>query len=179
MQTITLNDKSFDLYLSESQLQDRVESLATEINEIYREKSPLLIGVLKGSFIFMADIIRHLTVQPEVHFVQISTYGDEMVAKKKPQIDPNFKVDITNRHIIIVEDIVDTGYTATFLIDYLKHMSPASVRLMTLLHKPASQVDGAVPDFIGFSIPPEFVVGYGLDYAQKGRELRGIYRLKS
>ncbi|MCL4124292.1 UNVERIFIED_CONTAM: hypothetical protein GTU68_042220 [Idotea baltica] len=179
MQTITLNDKTFDLYLSEPQLQERIKSLAIEINEVYRETPPLLIGVLKGSFIFMADLIRHLTVLPEVHFVQISTYGDGMIAKKKPQIDPNFNVDIANRHIIIVEDIVDTGYTATFLLNYLKQRSPASVRLMTLLHKPASQVDGKAPDFIGFSIPPEFVVGYGLDYAQKGREFRGIYRLKS
>lgn len=177
MEKVVLNGKSFDLYLSERQIQARVDALAAELNADYAGLSPLLLPILNGAFIFAADLIRALNVQPGVQFVSISTYGNDTVSSRTVQSAYGLNhLRVRGRHVLIVEDIVDTGFTVEYLRHYLNEQEAASVRVCCLLHKPDALQFGESPEYAGFEIPNEFVVGYGLDYAQQGRELRHIYR---
>ncbi|TAE46653.1 MAG: hypoxanthine phosphoribosyltransferase [Bacteroidetes bacterium] len=178
-QLISIRDKQFEMFIPEEQILARVDEIATEINLAYAELRPLLIVVLNGAFLFAADLVRRLTVQPEVQFIRISTYGDQMISSETAQILLGMEIEVEDRDVIIVEDIVDTGYTTDFFREHLSQQSPKSVRLASLLFKPDNYRGTQAPDFIGFSIAPDFVVGYGMDYAQQGRELRGIYRLSA
>jgi len=180
MSDITLQDYQFELYLPEVQIQQRIKELAAALNRDYEGKRPLLIVVLNGAFLFAADLVRYLTVSPEIQFIRITTYGDTMSSSETAQILLGMEIEVEDRDIIVVEDIVDTGYTAEFFRDHLEQQGPRSVKLATLLFKPDkfSREHKHKPEYIGFHIPPAFVVGYGMDYAQLGRELRDIYRLK-
>ncbi|MEM7373588.1 MAG: hypoxanthine phosphoribosyltransferase [Bacteroidota bacterium] len=178
MQQIHLHDKSFYLYITENQIQSRLATVSQEINQHYEGKELLLVVVLKGAFMVAADLIRHLNMNPEVSFIRVSSYQSDLKSSGKVREMLGLKADVADRHVLIVEDIVDTGFTSTFLMDEIRSKSAASVNMFSLLFKPKNLKKGVAPDFVGFEIPPEFVVGYGLDYAEKGRELRGIYRLK-
>jgi hypoxanthine phosphoribosyltransferase len=178
MADLIIKDLPFEPYLSEADIQARISELAEQLNRDYRGKAPLLIVVLNGAFLFAADLVRHLTIEPEIQFIRITTYGNTMSSSETAQVLLGLEVEVENRDVIIVEDIVDSGYTTDFFIRHLDQQHPTSVRLMTLLFKPDNFTREHRPDYIGFDIPLDFVVGYGMDYAQQGRELRDIYKLK-
>ncbi len=178
MPDITVHDKTFTSFITAEQIQKRVAELGAAIDRDYAGKKPLLIGVLNGSVIFMADLLRHIKSACEIGFIRVSSYhGTESSGKVKNIMGIND--DIKGRDVIIVEDIVDTGDTAVYLIDEINKKGPASIRFATVLFKPSALRHPVKPDYIGFEIPPAFVVGYGLDYDGLGRNLADIYQLKS
>jgi hypoxanthine phosphoribosyltransferase len=175
---VRIQDKLFVPYINEEKISGRISELGAQINRDYASTNPLMIVVLNGAFMFAADLVRQMTVRPEIQFVRISTYGDSMSSSKNAQTFLQLDVDMEGRDIILVEDIIETGYTARFLIESIGIQNPNSIRMVSLLFKPSEVEDGYKPDYVGFEIPPAFVIGYGLDYAQQGRELKGLYQLK-
>ena len=163
--------------ISKEEIQTRITDIAKDISNKFRDEVPILIGVLNGSFIFISDLMRKLTIDCEMDFIKMSSYaGKESVGTVTLLKD--ISANITGRHVIIVEDIIDSGLTIKFLHDRLQGALPKSVTIVTLLLKPEiANLDFKV-DYVGFEIPPEFVVGYGLDYNQKLRHLPEIYRLE-
>jgi len=171
-------DQKRKLLISPEKIQKRVLEMGKEISEKYSDKDPIFIGVLNGSFMFMADLLRSISIDCEMDFIKVRSY----VGKKSSgtiQLIKDISADVTNRHVILVEDIIDSGHTIQFLMERVISALPKSVSIATFLIKPdIAKIDFAV-DFIGFEIPPEFVVGYGLDYDQKLRHLKGVYSLES
>ena len=157
--------------LRKEDIERKVEELAKEIKREYEGKNPILIGVLKGSFIFLSDLIRRLDFPLEVDFVEVSSYGMGKESSGKIRVRKGIRSDIKNRHVLIVEDIVDTGLTTKYLIDSLKKKKPASIKLCSLLSKPSRRKVHVDIDFLGFEVPDKFIVGYGLDFAEKYRNL--------
>jgi len=158
--------------ISEQDIQKRVAELAEEISADYRDKGDIvLIGVLKGAFIFLADLSRRLTIPRTIEFIAVSSYATGSIASGAVRLVMDVRGNIENRHVLIVEDIVDTGHTLKYLIGILKSHRPASIRTCALLHKP-ERAEVEVPiDYVGFGIGDEWVVGYGLDYAEHERTL--------
>jgi len=174
---ITINNDTFTLYLSEQQIRDRVKELAARINNDYQGKVPIFIGILNGSFIFFADLIREITVDCEVDFLKLSSYGDAKISSGQVHLLKDLNCQVAGRDIVVVEDVVDSGISIEFMKRLVMKENPASFRVVTLLlKKSVAKVDFPI-DYVGFEIPPEFVIGYGLDYAQKVRNLKSIYRL--
>ena len=174
---ITINNDTFTLYLSEQQIHDRVKELAARLNNDYHGKVPIFIGILNGSFIFFADLIREITVDCEVDFLKLSSYGDAKISSGQVHLLKDLNCQVAGRDIVVVEDVVDSGISIEFMKRLVMKENPASFRVVTLLlKKSVAKVDFPI-DYVGFEIPPEFVIGYGLDYAQKVRNLKGIYRL--
>ena len=173
-----VNKEKLTELISENQIQDKVKEIAVDISQKYAGEAPILIGILNGSFIFCADLIRELDIDFEIDFIKVSSYmGTESVGTVKLRKD--ISADITNRHVIIVEDIIDSGITIKFIKDRMLEAGPKSVAIVTLLMKPdIAKLDFKI-DWVGFEIPPEFVVGYGLDYDQLYRNLKAIYCLES
>ncbi|MDH3336587.1 MAG: hypoxanthine phosphoribosyltransferase [Gammaproteobacteria bacterium] len=165
--------------ISETDIQKRVSELAEQISSDYSDKGDIvLIGVLKGAFIFLADLSRQLTIPRTIEFIAVSSYDSGSVQSGAVRLVMDVRGNIEGRHVLIVEDIVDTGHTLNYLIRILKSHGPASIRTCTLLHKAERvQVDLAV-DYIGFAIGDEWVVGYGLDYAEHDRTLPYIGYVK-
>jgi hypoxanthine phosphoribosyltransferase len=177
MTSIKLKDKEFIVMLSAEEIQSRVREIASEINLQYKGKQPLFLGVLNGAFLFMADLFKNIDLQCEITFIKVTSYvGTASSGNVKNLIGLN--ENISGRDIIVVEDIVDTGDTMKYLLDELKSKNPASVKLATILFKPEALRQDVKPDYVGFEIPPAFVVGYGLDYDGLGRNLNDIYVLK-
>jgi hypoxanthine phosphoribosyltransferase len=174
---IVINNDRFALYLSEEQIKRRVRELASRINEEYRGKVPIFIGILNGSFIFFADLVREITVDCEVDFLKLSSYGDAKISSGQVRLLKDLNCQVTGRDIIVVEDIIDSGVSIDFMKKLVTKENPASFRVVTLLLKKSVAKVSFPIDYVGFEIPPEFVIGYGLDYAQKVRNLKGIYRL--
>lgn len=167
-----------ELHLSSEQIQQRVEDIAGQISERFRDKCPILIGVLNGSFIFMADLVRALDIDFEVDFIKISSYGSETATTGTVRLLKDISADITGRDVIVVEDIVDTGLTIKFLRNRMNEAGPTSVTFVSLLLKEEiARLDFPL-DYVGFKIPNRFVVGYGLDVDQKLRGLGSIYAFK-
>jgi hypoxanthine phosphoribosyltransferase len=164
--------------ISEEQIKARIEELGREISREYEGKDPLFVGVLKGSFVFMADLIRHVTVSCSLDFMAVSSYGNKSVSTGAVRINKDLSEDIEGRHVIVVEDILDSGLTLSYLTHYLQNRSPASVTVLTLLDKPSRRVTPVEVRYRGFEIPDAFVVGYGLDYAERYRNLPFIGVLK-
>ena len=165
--------------VSEEELKERVRQLGEQINEKYRDKRPLFLGVLKGSFIFMADLVRASGLKADVEFIAVSSYHNGTRSSGVVQITHDLQQDITGRDIIVVEDILDSGNTLSFLVGYFKAKGAASVSIATLLDKPSRRTKPVTAEFVGFNVPDEFVVGYGLDYAQMYRNLPYIGVLKA
>ena len=163
---------------SRDQIQKRIAEMAAEITRDYADKTPLLVSVLRGSFIFMADLIRALPFPCTVDFMAVSSYGDKTESSGVVAITKDLSGDIQGRHVIVVEDILDSGNTLAYLLEVLEAKQPESIRLCTLLDKPSRRVKPIHADYCGFQIPDEFVVGYGLDYAEKYRNLPYIGILK-
>ncbi len=167
-----MSNEAPPVLISADDIDTRVAELAAQISEDYQDKGDIvLVGVLKGSFIFLADLSRRLTIPRTIEFIAVSSYEDGSIASGAVRLVMDVRGNIENQHILIVEDIVDTGQTLSYLIGMLESHGPASIRTCTLLHKAESaEVDVAI-DYIGFGIGDEWVVGYGLDYAEKNRTL--------
>ena len=161
------------LLLSESDIKKRVKELADQISVDFKGKTPIFVGILNGSYVFMADLLRELNIQVEVDFVKIRSYdGDSSTGTIKFRKD--ISADIDNRDVIIVEDIIDSGFTINFLVNRLRESGPKSVAVATALYKKkVAKLDFEV-EYVGFEIPPEFVVGYGLDYNERYRNLKDV-----
>jgi hypoxanthine phosphoribosyltransferase len=175
---ITVNGDRFVLYLSEKKIKSRIKRLAKQLSRDYKGKVPIFIGILNGSFIFMADLIRHVTIDCEVDFLKLSSYGDAKISSGTVRLLKEVDCQVEGRDIIIVEDIVDSGLSVDFIRKLLMPQNPRSFKIISLLYKKDAQKISVSLDYIGFRIPNNFVIGYGLDYGQKMRNLRGIYRLK-
>ena len=160
-----------EILFSEEQLKERVAQIAAQIDRDYAGKELMLVSVLRGSFIFMADLVRAITVPCRVDFMAVSSYGSGTVSSGQVQITKDLSEDITGRHLLVVEDILDSGNTLSYLLEVLRARKPASIRLCTLLDKPERRVKPVQLDYTGFTIPDAFVVGYGLDYDEHYRNL--------
>nr|WP_317323873.1 hypoxanthine phosphoribosyltransferase [uncultured Flavonifractor sp.] len=172
-------DKDVERVLfSEEQLKARVAEIAAQIDNDYAGKAPLLVSVLRGSFIFMADLVRNIHLPCTVDFMAVSSYGAGTSSSGQVKIIKDLSEHIEGKDVIVVEDILDSGNTLSYLLQLLQARKPASVRLCTLLDKPSRRVKDVAVDYSGFSIPDYFVVGYGLDYAEKYRNLPYIGVLK-
>ena len=174
---VQIDDKEFDLMLEYDQIKKRTRLLGIQLNLDYENRVPLFIGVLNGSFLFMADLIKEIDLSCEIAFIKVSSYqGDSSTGIVKEVI--GLDMDLKDRDIIIVEDIVDTGLTLSHILETLKKHNPASINVCSLLFKPtALKTEIEELTYIGFEIPNEFVVGYGLDYNGLGRNLKDIYRV--
>jgi hypoxanthine phosphoribosyltransferase len=164
-----------EILLAEEKIQAKVDELAGRINQDYAEKELLVVGILRGAFVFMADLVRKLDVSVIIDFVAVSSYGDETASSGVVRILKDLDETITGRHVLLVEDIIDTGLTLKYLYKNLKARRPASLKVCTLLDKPDRRKVDLVPDYNGFIIPDYFVVGYGLDCGQRFRNLPDIY----
>jgi len=163
--------------ISDEDIQKRVNEIAIDLSKKFKDKVPILIGILNGSFIFMADLIRALDIDCEMDFIKLASYkGSHSTGTVRLLKD--ISAEITGRHVVIVEDIIDSGLTIKFIKDRLQDAAPASLMIVTLLLKPdVANLDFPI-DIVGFEIAPDFVVGYGLDYDQKMRHLPAIYRIE-
>jgi len=160
--------------ITQRKINQAVTKLAAEIRRDYRDKQPLLIGILKGSFVFLADLVRELGLSVEIDFVKLSSYGAGTRSSGKVIVVQGLKSKITGRDVIVVEDIVDTGLTVSFIMNYLKKKKPASLRLCALVDKPSQHAVPVNIDYLGFNVPDKFIVGYGIDWDEKFRHLRDI-----
>ena len=163
--------------ISDEDIQKRVNEIAMDLSQKFKDEVPILIGILNGSFIFMADLIRALDIDCEMDFIKLASYkGSHSTGTVRLLKD--ISAEITGRHVVIVEDIIDSGLTIKFIKDRMQDAAPASLMIVTLLLKPAvANLDFPI-DIVGFEIAPDFVVGYGLDYDQKMRHLPAIYRIE-
>lgn len=174
---IIVNDEIFVPFLSEEAIQKRVKELAGQISSDYRDKIPIFIGILNGAFLFMSDLLKSIKVDCEIDFLKLSSYGDEKISSGKVELLKDLNCQVENRDIIVVEDIVDSGLSMKFIDDLIKVHNPRSLRIVSLLVKPKSIKYDVKIDYIGYNIENNFVIGYGLDYAQKFRNLRSIFIL--
>lgn len=171
---IKIKDLKFKRYITEIDIKNRVKILADAISEDYQSKNPILLLTLKGAIIFAADLMREITIPLHIETIIAKSYGMEIESSGNVEIIEN-KVDFKDRHVIIIEDIVDTGNTMFSLINRLKKFNPESIEICTLLFKPQNLEIDVDVKYTGFEIAPIFVVGYGLDYAEEGRNLKDIY----
>ena len=168
-------EKSYKLLIPESRIQQRMQEMGEKIDRLYEGKTPILIGVLNGGFIVLADLIRCINIDCEIDFIRISSYGDEKESSGHIKVLKPLSADIKGRHVIIVEDIVDSGLSLQFLKKMLSAFEPASLRIATLLHKKSRMKVDIPIDIVGFEIEDKYVIGYGLDDRQLKRNLRSIY----
>ena len=176
MSVIRVHDKNFEPYLTANDVQETVKRLAAELNRDYEGKRPLFIAVLNGAFMFASDLFKSLTIEAEISFIKLASYkGTKSTGRVLTAI--GLDTELFQRHVVIVEDIVDTGKTLSEFLPQLTHQHPASIKICALLHKPEATVNPLTIDYLGFSIPNKFVVGYGLDYDGLGRNIPEIYKL--
>ena len=162
------------ILLSRQQIADTVSRLAGEIGTDYHDKHPVLVGCLKGSFIFLADLVRCLDFPLEVEFINLSSYGSRRKTSGKVNVVQGLRTSLGDRHVLVVEDIVDTGLTTAFIMEYMAKQRPASLRLCSLMDKPSARQAPVTIDYSGFTVPNKFLVGYGLDDNQQFRHLPDI-----
>ena len=176
MSIIRVHDKQFEPYLDARTISERIQSLAANLSADYTGKKPLFIAILNGSFMFAADLFRELTIDAEICFIKLASYkGTKSTGHVITAI--GMDTDLYGREVVILEDIVDTGKTLSEFLPQLNHQQPATLKIVALLHKPEATVFPIKIDYLGFSIPNKFVVGYGLDYDGLGRNIREIYKL--
>jgi hypoxanthine phosphoribosyltransferase len=166
------------ILISRDQIAKAVTRLACEINRDYQGKEPLLIGILKGSCVFVADLIRQLDLPLELDFIKLSSYGVARESSGKVRVVQGLQTRIKGRDVLVVDDIVDTGITTSFLLDYLNKKKPASLKLCTLTDKPSRRRVPVSIDYLGFTVPNKFIVGYGIDCDEKFRNLPHIYAIE-
>jgi len=170
-------DSEFVPLIKAEDIEKRIKQIGQQINTDYSHCIPVFVGVLNGSFLFIADLIKQIDIPCEITFTKLASYYGGTVSTLKIRDDIDFSVDIKGREVLIIEDIVDTGNTAHYLIDKLTLMQPASIKMCSLLLKPAALLNKINElKYVGFEIANEFVVGYGLDYKEMGRNLRDIYK---
>lgn len=166
------------ILVTEEQIKTRNAELGEELYQRFQGKNPLFLGVLKGSFVFMSDLVRACQVKSDVEFIAVSSYENATASSGRVKIVHDIQQDITGRHLIVVEDILDSGNTLAFLSEYFKTRGAASITIVTLLDKPSRRTKAVTADMVGFVVPDEFVVGYGLDYCQQYRNVPYIGILK-
>lgn len=166
------------MYASDKEIQTMVRKLGEQITRDYADKEVLFVGVLKGCFMFMADLVRACDVTCKVDFMVVSSYGEGTVSTGAVQIVKDLSENIEGKHVIIVEDILDSGNTLSYLVRYMSARKPASIRIVTMMDKPERRTAQVKADYIGFTVPDAFMVGYGLDYKQRYRNLPYIGILK-
>ena len=166
------------ILIGRDDIAEAVNRLAREIESDYRDKQPLLVSMLKGAFIFTADLVRQMDLPLELDFVRLSSYGPSRESSGKVRIAQGVKTPVKGRDVLVVEDIVDTGIAISFLLDYLKSKQPASLKVCTLTDKPSRRRVPVPIDYRGFTVPNKFIVGYGLDCDQEFRNLPDIYTLE-
>ena len=168
-------EPKLSLLFTKDEIAAAVSRLAAEIRRDYRDKHPLLIAVLKGSFVFLADLVRQLDFPLEIEFVRLSSYGKGTESSGRVKMAPGAPSQIKGRHVLVIEDIIDTGLSAAFLLDYLRQKKPASLKLCSLTDKPSrTQVEIKI-DYRGLTVPDKFIVGYGIDWDERYRHLPDIY----
>ena len=167
------------ILFTKGEIEATVNRLATELNRAYHGKHPILIGILKGSFMFMADLIRLLDFPLEVEFIRLSSYGSGRESSGKVKVIQGLRASIKGRNVLVIEDIVDTGLTTALLLNYLRKKKPASLRLCALTDKPSQRQVPVTIDYVGFTAPGRFLVGYGLDWDEKFRNLPDICVLEN
>ncbi len=177
MDRITINGETFEIYLTEEVIQKRISELGAQISEDYKGKVPIFIGILNGAFMFLADLLKNFCGECEVDFLKLSSYHEAKVSSGKVDLLKDINADLNQRDIIIVEDIIDSGLSAEFIISHLAKHNPASVKIASLLLKPKSVKYNIDVEYVGFKIPNNFVIGYGLDLTQKYRNLRAVYSM--
>lgn len=176
MSIVKLKDKSFKISITEAEIKERIKAVAQQMSKYLECKNPLLLGVLNGSFIFAADLMREMTIPCEISFVKLASYqGTTSTGKIKEVFGIN--EDLTNRTVVIVEDIVESGLTMKQMIESLGTRNPESIHICTLFFKPCKLKEDIHPEYVVFSIPDDFIVGYGLDYDQQGRGLKDVYTI--
>lgn len=176
MQTVTLKDRTFSLSMTAAEIQNAVAILADQLNRDMQGSTPLFLVILNGSFMFAADLMKRITLPCEVSFVKLASYsGNQSTGAVKKLIGLN--EDMKGRDVVILEDIIDSGITMDHLLEQLKDQAPASVRIVTFLFKPNAFQKSFPIDYVGISIPNDFIVGYGLDYDGLGRNLPDIYKI--
>ncbi|MDR9418127.1 hypoxanthine phosphoribosyltransferase [Gracilimonas sp.] len=173
--TVTCNGEQFKIFINRQQIDERISQLGEQLDKDFADKKPIFIGILNGAFIFLADIMRHVSIPCEVDFMKLSSYGDEKVSSGQVTELKHIDAKIEGRHVILVEDIIDTGLSMNYMVKRMKEENPASVSVCSLLHKKEATKFDVQIDYVGFEIPNAFVLGYGLDYAQEGRNLSQIY----
>ncbi|SEP36902.1 hypoxanthine phosphoribosyltransferase [Mucilaginibacter sp. AW1-7] len=174
---IKIADLEFEPLINAETIEERVKAIGLQLNEDFKQSIPVFVGVLNGSFLFIADLIKQISIPCEISFTKLASYYGGTTSKLKIRDDIDLIVDIKGRDVLIIEDIVDTGNTVHYLIDKLKQRGPASIKVCSLLLKPAAlqkKIDEL--KYVGFEIENEFVVGYGLDYKEMGRNLDAIYK---
>jgi hypoxanthine phosphoribosyltransferase len=167
-----------EVLITDEQIREKTAELGRQLSEDYRDKNPLLICVLKGGLMFLADLMREMRIPVEIDFMAVSSYGDATESSGVVRILMDLDRNIRGRHVLIVEDIIDTGRTLSYIIENLRTRGPASVKVCTLLNKPARRVLDIPIDYVGFEIPDRFVIGYGLDYGEIYRNLPFVGVLK-
>ena len=173
-----MNQDILKVLLSEEQIRTRIQEMGDELFDQFKDRNPMFVGVLNGCFVFMADLVRATQLKSELEFIGVSSYKNGTKSSGVVQITRDLQRDISGRNIIIVEDILDSGNTLAFLKNYLMTKGAASITIATLLDKPARREKPITADYAGFVVPDEFVVGYGLDYAQQYRNMPYIGVLK-
>ncbi len=174
---LVIGKEIFQPLLSEDVIQKRIKELGEQISTDYKGKTPVFIGILNGAFLFLADLMKNVTSDCEIDFLKLSSYGDEKISSGKVKTLKGLNCDVSGRDVIVVEDIVDSGLSIKFIEELIFPLNPSSLKVASLLIKPNSLRYNVKIDYIGFEIPSKFVVGYGLDNAQKYRNLRSIYVL--
>ncbi len=175
--TIKVHDKIFTPYISTQQLQEQILRVATELSKDYEGKTPLFIAILNGSFMFASDLFKELTIEAEICFIKLASYKG---TKSTGNVITSIGLDepLNGRHVVIIEDIIDTGKTLSNFLPQLHNQQPASLKIAALLHKPEATVYPIKIDYLGFTVPDKFLLGFGLDYDGLGRNLKEIYRLE-
>ena len=166
------------LYLSKDEIRKIVEDMGRRISADYKGKHPVFIGILKGSFIFLADLVRNMKIPVDIDFIRTSSYGNNSVSSGEVRLTKDIEIDVENRDVMIVEDVADSGVTLSYLIDYIKSKKPNSVKTCALLDKKGYRKIGIELDYYGHYVSEGFLVGYGLDYAEDYRYFPDIYDLK-
>ena len=173
--TVLSSQHEIEILITEAEIAARTNNLARQITAHYKgTKQLVVVGLLRGSFIFIADLVRCMNLPLEVDFITASSYGDEMESSRQVRILKDLETTIKDRDVLVVEDIIDTGHTLYQVMDILRTRQPASLKVCTLLNKPSRREIEVDIDWVGFDIPDEFVIGYGIDYAQQGRNMPHI-----
>jgi len=175
---IQLHDLTFEPYLPDTEISNKVDAIAERINADYGHTELHIVSALTGSFMFTSDLVRRLHMPCYLHFIKLSSYHGSTQSSGSVTLDAELKADLAGKHVLISEDIIDSGLTAGFLHSYLMKKLAASIKIAALLFKPDAYKGSLPVDYPGFSIPNDFVVGYGLDYKELGRNLKDIYKLK-
>lgn len=178
-ETVDCNGDTFKVFITKEEIEARVSLLGKKLDKDFEGKRPIFIGVLNGAFIFLADIMRSVSIPCEVDFMKLSSYGDEKVSSGQVTELKEIDAKVKGRHVVLVEDIIDTGLSMKYIVDRMSKYEPASISVVTLLHKKDATKHDVQIDYVGFEIPTKFVLGYGLDFAQEGRNLAQIYVLDS